>query len=334
MTPTAQAAQADAANRQFVRGIIGSATPSLLQDLQASFSLSLTPDAAVLLEAAYTDDLSPIGVMYELQFTGLRPALSVKAHGEKKKIYDHLQMAFHAGYTSGSAAGTTGSQPEPGATTQDAAPPPNQAQRLQGQQQQATTGNRQPSRRRARTSSSRRPGRPSSSRRRGRTQQQPPAGQTQRVQPPPGPGDASSSRRRGRPAAAAAPAPATGQASGLGGAKQPGRVGVRCRVGRPVGERARGTQTQQNTSHPGRARRGHRLRGREDGAGLDDHHRHRATARRPVDGPAADPGAGPDQAADHRGVLQAADDHDLGRSRGHRRRGRQPVQRRHRPGGR
>lgn|GEM_PF-6117599 len=132
--PPSAAAQADAANRQFVRGIIGSTTPSLLQDLQASFSLSLTPDAAALLEAAYTDDLSPIGVMYELQFTGLRPALSVKAHGEKKKIYEHLQMAFHAGYTSGTAAAQGGNQQQQ--PLAKAAPPPNKVQRVQGQQQQ------------------------------------------------------------------------------------------------------------------------------------------------------------------------------------------------------
>ena len=135
------AAQADAAKRQFVRGVIGSSTPSLLQDLQASFSLSLTPDAAALLEAAYTDDLSPIGVMYELQFTGLRPALSVKAHGEKKKIYEHLQMAFHAGYTSGSAAAASGTPQAP--TTAKAAPPPTRVQRLQGQQQPPATGQAQ-----------------------------------------------------------------------------------------------------------------------------------------------------------------------------------------------
>jgi hypothetical protein len=102
MTP-AQAAQAAQASR-FVRGVIGTSVPSLMDDLRAIFSLALTPDAAVLIENAYSDDLSPIGVMYYLEFTGLSPALSVKAHGDKKKIYDHLKLAFHAGYTSGSAA--------------------------------------------------------------------------------------------------------------------------------------------------------------------------------------------------------------------------------------
>lgn len=119
--PAAQAAVQAAQNatqNNFVRGKIGTATPSLMDDLRASFSLSLSPDAAVLLTDAYRNDLSPIGVMYELQFTALRPALSVKAHGDKQKIYEHLKMAFHAGYTSGSAsAGAPAARPATQAAT-------------------------------------------------------------------------------------------------------------------------------------------------------------------------------------------------------------------------
>jgi hypothetical protein len=81
----AQAASPEAS--RFVRGILGTATPSLLQEQQAIFSLSLTPDAVTLLEEAYQQDLSPIGVMYELEFAGLRPALAVKAHVDMRRLY-------------------------------------------------------------------------------------------------------------------------------------------------------------------------------------------------------------------------------------------------------
>ena len=77
-TATAPTTAAGTPSR-FVRGVVGSATPSLLQGQRAIFSISLDPDAATLIEAAYDADLSPIGVMYELEFSGLRPALSLRA---------------------------------------------------------------------------------------------------------------------------------------------------------------------------------------------------------------------------------------------------------------
>jgi hypothetical protein len=86
---------------KFVRGILGSATPSLMQDQRAIFSISLTPDAATLIEKAYESDLSPIGVMYELEFAGLRPALAVKAHVDMSKVYESLKMGLHLGVGSG-----------------------------------------------------------------------------------------------------------------------------------------------------------------------------------------------------------------------------------------
>jgi hypothetical protein len=94
---------------QFIRGILGSATPSLLQDQRAIFSISLTPDAATLIEQAYESDLSPIGVMYQLDFTGLRPALSVSAQVDMKRVYEALKLGLHVGVASGSGAppGTT-----------------------------------------------------------------------------------------------------------------------------------------------------------------------------------------------------------------------------------
>ena len=96
---------------KFVRGVVGSATPSLLQDQRAIFSLSLTPDAATLIEDAYEVDLSPIGVMYELEFSGLRPALSVHATVDRKRCYEFFKAGLHIGMGTGG-----GTQPAGGGT--------------------------------------------------------------------------------------------------------------------------------------------------------------------------------------------------------------------------
>ena len=101
---------------KFVRGILGTATPSLLQDERAIFSISLDPDATVLIEEAYQSDLSPIGVMYELEFSGLRPALSVIAHVDMKRVYESLKMGLHLGVRTGGDTTTT-TTPAPAATT-------------------------------------------------------------------------------------------------------------------------------------------------------------------------------------------------------------------------
>ncbi len=112
---------------KFVRGILGSSTPSLLQDQRAIFSISLTPDAATLIEEAYESDLSPIGVMYELQFAGLRPALSVKAEVDMKRVYQSLKMGLHLGVRSGESTTTstsTTAAPTSGTTTTTTTRPP------------------------------------------------------------------------------------------------------------------------------------------------------------------------------------------------------------------
>ncbi|MGH8531189.1 MAG: hypothetical protein ACREV1_00315 [Gammaproteobacteria bacterium] len=90
-----------AAHSTFVRGVRGSATPSLLQDQRAIFSIALNTDAATLIEDAYQSELSPIGVMYELEFSGLRPALAVKATVDYKRVYDQLKLGLHIGVGKG-----------------------------------------------------------------------------------------------------------------------------------------------------------------------------------------------------------------------------------------
>ena len=106
---------------KFVRGILGSSTPSLLQDQRAIFSISLTPDAATLIEEAYDAELSPIGVMYELDFAGLRPALAVRAKVDQHKVYEQfklgLTLGIHSGGGQSDTTTTTTAAPSPATTT-------------------------------------------------------------------------------------------------------------------------------------------------------------------------------------------------------------------------
>jgi len=112
------------AHSNFVRGILGTATPSLLQDQRAIFSLALSTDAVTLLENAYDSEMSPIGVMYELEFSGLRPALAVKATVDKQRVYEQLKMGLHFGVHTGGGSGQTQTQTPPGQTQT----PPGQTQ--------------------------------------------------------------------------------------------------------------------------------------------------------------------------------------------------------------
>jgi hypothetical protein len=105
---------------RFVRGFQGTATPSLLQGQRAIFSLSLSPSAATLIEEAYDSDLSPIGVMYELELTALRPAIAVKAHVDRTQVYEQLKLAFHGGVRTG--GGSDQPAGEEGESEEDDAP--------------------------------------------------------------------------------------------------------------------------------------------------------------------------------------------------------------------
>lgn len=88
------AAPADEREGRFVRGVLGTATPSLLGGQVASFSLALSPLGVALVEGAYRAALSPIGVLYELELSGLRPALSVRVRTDQRRVYERLRQRF------------------------------------------------------------------------------------------------------------------------------------------------------------------------------------------------------------------------------------------------
>lgn len=97
---------------RFVRGILGTATPSLMGDQEAIFSVALSPDGVALLEGAYREGLAPIAVLYELEFSGLRPALQVRAKVDQSKVYESLKMELQVGIESGTE--TDGNEAEGG----------------------------------------------------------------------------------------------------------------------------------------------------------------------------------------------------------------------------
>lgn len=75
---------------QFVESIVGGGTPSLLGDLRAIFSLSLSQEGVTFLEGVYADGAAPIGVVYELTFLGLRPSVECRITADLSRIYSEL----------------------------------------------------------------------------------------------------------------------------------------------------------------------------------------------------------------------------------------------------
>ncbi len=76
--------------------IMGATKPSLYGFNRATFTVVLSQEGATLVEAALRSGISPIGVLYDLEFEGLRPAFNVKVTAEYKRIYDHLETQFGA----------------------------------------------------------------------------------------------------------------------------------------------------------------------------------------------------------------------------------------------
>lgn len=82
----------------FVEQLLGEVTPDLMGGNRAMFSARLTPNGAALVEAMIEDGgTSPLGVRYELEYAGLRPALEVRIRADYSRIYDELSVGFQAG---------------------------------------------------------------------------------------------------------------------------------------------------------------------------------------------------------------------------------------------
>src|SRR5947209_548301 len=81
-----------------VQSILGASVPSLFGDNAAAFSLTLSQEGATLLESAFEDGMAPIGVIYNLKFTGMRPALDVKITADFKRVFDQFSAGLSASY--------------------------------------------------------------------------------------------------------------------------------------------------------------------------------------------------------------------------------------------
>ena len=95
-TPGSGASPAPAAPGRFVVKAQHAANPSLYGDNQAAFSVLLDQDGAVLMERTLDGELTPIGVVYSLDYIGLRPAYNVRLSIDWDRVQEHLDKAFSA----------------------------------------------------------------------------------------------------------------------------------------------------------------------------------------------------------------------------------------------
>jgi hypothetical protein len=79
-----------------VEKILGTVSPELFGDNNALFALTLSEDGASILEQAFEDGMAPVGGIYTLKFTGVRPALDVKITADLKRVYDSFSVGLEA----------------------------------------------------------------------------------------------------------------------------------------------------------------------------------------------------------------------------------------------
>jgi hypothetical protein len=76
-----------------VEKILGASVPALDAGNTAAFSLTLSQEGAILLEQAFEKEATPVGVLYNLIYTGLRPALAVKITADFERIYNQFSAS-------------------------------------------------------------------------------------------------------------------------------------------------------------------------------------------------------------------------------------------------
>jgi hypothetical protein len=81
---------------KFVTRISHDAHPSLYGDNQAAFSVMLDQYGVTVLEQALAGQMAPIGVVYSLDFLGLRPAYSVHLNIDWDRVQKHMDEHFGA----------------------------------------------------------------------------------------------------------------------------------------------------------------------------------------------------------------------------------------------
>jgi hypothetical protein len=90
------AAAAPPGTFQAVQEILGAVTPELFGDNNALFGVKLSEEGATILEQAFENGMAPVGGIYNLKFTGVLPALSVKITADMKRIYSSFSAGLEA----------------------------------------------------------------------------------------------------------------------------------------------------------------------------------------------------------------------------------------------
>ena len=88
--PPPDPAQPTSGAPTFVEAIMGSATPNLMGDLRSIFSLSLSQSGVTFLEGLYEDGAAPVGIVYDLAYYGLRPAVQCRITADVSTIYERF----------------------------------------------------------------------------------------------------------------------------------------------------------------------------------------------------------------------------------------------------
>ncbi|NTU82805.1 MAG: hypothetical protein HGA45_26135 [Chloroflexales bacterium] len=93
---TGDEAEADSAAPQFVLKISHHAKPSLYGTNQAGFSVALDQEGVTVLEQAMQGEMSPLLVVYSLDYLALRPAYSVRLAIDWDRVQKHFDEHFGA----------------------------------------------------------------------------------------------------------------------------------------------------------------------------------------------------------------------------------------------
>ncbi|MDI5906423.1 hypothetical protein QDK90_15540, partial [Streptomyces sp. 12257] len=79
-----------------VERILGATKPSLVGEETAAFSLVLGQEGAVILKKAFEQGATPVGVIYELEYSALTPDLRVEITADFERIYHHFSVGLEA----------------------------------------------------------------------------------------------------------------------------------------------------------------------------------------------------------------------------------------------
>ena len=79
-----------------VEHILGAVSPELFGDNNALFALTLSEAGATILKAAFEGGMAPVGAIYNMKFTGVRPALDVRITADLKRVYNSFSVGLSA----------------------------------------------------------------------------------------------------------------------------------------------------------------------------------------------------------------------------------------------